>query len=236
MADFYGQTIDPSQAGSAHKLLGRQDRRTRPDFRMLVHPERWIWDRRAGEYLPKLGKMKRDPGVQGVGVQYDSQGRPHIDDSHARSFYISKGWTIVENGAPSLAEAVDGGKYLSRWGARGGWAYGWVWEIPHDVAGVIEWESDDDTELSVKRHIKATMLNGEPDVRWKKLQIRQHERKIRRLTAKQATKSQYKEIQTNLDKAIEHLAVLKADLAKHDPPAPKPKKSKAPKADAEVTE
>jgi hypothetical protein len=107
----------------------------------MLHPDRWVWNKDKKDYVPELCKLKLIPGLQGV----EDNGA----DGHARGYYTSRGYVVINNGDARLQKLIPGGKYRTRWLALGPnpgrqvWAYGWPWEGYEWVGNELEWRVSD---------------------------------------------------------------------------------------------
>ena len=91
-----------------------------PRFFYIHHPARWecIEGEKGWEWLPRLGKMKLTPGVNGVRQGRGTHGQ--IDDSLARMQKEKNGWTVIpyeviEGGYCWAYKGKRGTVHLSRW-------------------------------------------------------------------------------------------------------------------------
>ena len=142
MSSFVGESVS-NKGPTVGKLLNKKQYRGKSKFIMMVHPDKWIWN--GEKYVPKLGKLVLDPGVQGV-----KEYRGRVDDSLARIYYSKQGWIIIENGDPRLEDVLEDGIYLHRFKCTNGrFAYTYKWQTPHELLGRTKWDFDKNISVSV---------------------------------------------------------------------------------------
>jgi hypothetical protein len=119
MAHDFGKTggaIEPHQPKLSNEVQNRLPHRSTPMFRFRSHPMRWhlVGD----EWLPQLGTIKTDLGVNGC----DKTG--NMDITYMESG--KRGWT------PIPLNVIEGG-YVRAWPAQGGDYHCTKWQTPRHV-------------------------------------------------------------------------------------------------------
>lgn len=236
MSGFYSEP-DKGVTGNgpAQSLLPRVEKRTKPQFQAKCSRHVYEWNQDAGEWLPRLSKLRFDPGQAGVTI---TNGR--VDISDARRAALDKGRELLANPEPRLAAVLPEGRYATRTRAIGGWAYHYVWETPIEVMpGVVEWEVDHDQHIAVLREIKAQVLGGEPPLNWKRLQLRKQQKLVQQIEDKLSSTPQFAQnITGRLERSRAILEGMQADYdaqVKAEAPAKTaPKKAPAKKASTKV--
>lgn len=217
MAEFFGETPDTKQTGTERLLMPKIERRTRPQFTMMVHPQKWEWDDVAGEWLPRIAKFRHDPGANGVGVTQDGK---HVQLGAGKTMMNDRGWLLIENMSPRLVPVLPQGKYLRNFDAQGGKAWAWVWELPESQDGGVEWEVDAELERKVRRFLKTEILNGEPGEKWKRKQIRQLEREVQQTAKRTKDLPNLPGIADQLKIKQARLEAIRADVERGGPVPP----------------
>ena len=229
MPMVFGQPDVPAADRPTYRLP-MADRRTRPMFHMMVHPDHWYWDPSVKEWLPDLGRLVVSAGVAGVGLDQNNR----EDDSLARASYTKQGWVIIENGDPKLAGVLPEGRYRTKWAAMGhekAYAYGYVWEGFEVVLGKPVWGEDRGLKVRVLRAIVAAKYVQPMTQAHKRIEINATRRRVQRL-AERAVNQQAAEIHRSRLRAAEQLLEdLEADYRKGElaePTAPTPLEPPAP--------
>lgn len=196
-----GESLPRTEA-RREQPLPKEEKRNHPRFLAMVHPDRWVWDSLIKDWLPELGKLTISAGVQGVELLPNGQENPAM----ARAHYTTKGWMILEDGDPRLADVVPNGQYVSRFQAGNGWAYCFAWEGYERVRGSIEW--GEDTALRVK-FLKALIAKGfitPMSRKLKEVDIRETQKRVRRMHEKFALKPNFPSLKVRLEQAEALLA------------------------------
>lgn len=210
MPMIFGEAVSPATTPDAPRLP-KGDKRARPNFRLMAHPDNWYWDVRVKEWLPDLARMVISGGVGGVALVNGKE-----DDTLARAQLQKKRWVIIENGDQRLADVVPRGEYLTSWLAHGherSRAYGCVWEGYEWVRGVPEWGENHDLKVKFLRALVAKGIVPPMSPKDKEVEIRVVRNRVRRLTDQIARTPQFPSLHARLKAAEELLADLEADLA-----------------------
>lgn len=182
--------------------LPKEEKRNHPRFLAMVHPDRWVWDVDLKEWLPELGKLTISAGVQGVELLPDGRENPAM----ARAHYTSKGWTILEDGDPRLADVVPNGQYVTRFRAGNGFAFCFAWEGYERVRGNIEWGEDKALRIKFLRAIIAKGFVPPMSAKLKEVDIRETQKRVRRMAEKFALKPNFPSLKVRLEQAEALLA------------------------------
>ena len=224
MPIVFGESI-PKASQSATPILPNIERRTRPKFSLLVHPDYWDWDATAKKWLPRINKFKHDPGVQGV--SYDDIHKV-LDTSEAENYYRRKGYTILPNGDPRLKKCgvLRDGEYMTRLRAGRGYAYCWVWEGFEKVGNRVMWAEDEEVRRAVQEYLVDTGVVAPMSDRLKEQEIGRLKARVRRL-AEAANENSSPSLRLRLTAAENLLAdwELEASAANADADDGTPKKT-----------
>jgi hypothetical protein len=217
---FYGENV--SQAtDTGQNFLPVAEKRIRMQFRCMIHRSFWDWDVAAGTWLPRLCRMVISAGINGVDLV--KQGDRLVEDWRpAMANYVSKGFQVIQNPARALAQVLppdpDGvkrGTYLRRWKAKPrGWAYGYVWEKPEDVAGELFWDHDWELERAFRTALRDQVLGGPPDQRLRQKFLREQTKLLRRRADKAALRSELPQVKTRLAEEAEILGAMQKEHAR----------------------
>lgn len=112
----------------------------------MHHPSRWMLV--GDEWLPQLGQMWGDPGVNRV----DKDGNTDLAEIGKRK----TGWTIIP-------WEVESGGYCIAWDGRGGKVHLSKWETPQMLAGQVRLKSDVDGYWDFCRRLVADGHISLPD-------------------------------------------------------------------------
>lgn len=209
MPIVFGESI-PKAAQSTTPVLPNVERRTRPRFSMIVHPQQWDWDSVAKKWLPRISKYKHDPGVQGVA--YDEIHKI-LDTSEADNYYRRKGYIVLDNGDARLhgCKVLTDGEYMTRLRAGKGYAYCWVWEGFEKFGNNIVWEEDAKTRRAVQEFLLASNILPPMNERNKQMEINRLRARVRRL-AEAVSESSSPSLRLRLKAAENLLADWEKDL------------------------
>lgn len=218
MPVVFGEEI-PKVQQSSTPVLPNIERRTRPKFSMLIHPQQWAWDPEEKVWLPRISKYKHDPGVQGVA--YDSVNKM-VDTSEADNFYRKKGYLIFDNGDARLQQCADlnGGEFMSRFRAGKGYAYAWIWEGFERLGNQVIWEENKDKKRALQQWLISSGLVQEMNPRLKQIEINKIKARVRRL-AEHATTNQSPSLRLRLTAAENLLVDMEAEAKGEDKPSSK---------------
>lgn len=182
MPIVFGESL-PKASQSSTPVLPNVERRTRPRFAMLAHPHQWEWDADIKRWLPRLTKLKHDPGVQGV--SYDDIHKI-LDTSEAENFYRRKGYLIMDNGDARLhgCSVLEDGEFMVRLRAGRGYAYCWVWEGFEKVGNSIVWEENAKVRRAVQEYLLDQGILPGMNPRLKDVEIGRLQARVRRLAEK----------------------------------------------------
>ena len=210
MPVHYGEAT-PDQETAQVPALSKKEGRVRTRFSMVIDPNAWEWYAELGEYLPRLRKLKHDPGVNGVGlVGAGKNARPDISLALARE--ARRGRTVILDGDARLHSALPGGKYLARWKSQTGrWAYGWCWEGFEVVNGATYWESDDEKKIGFLRFLLSVGICPPMNPRLKWQTIRRVKRAVNRLQTAHESSPDKTSVLMRLNAQKTYLAALEAD-------------------------
>jgi len=105
------------------------------DFLLKWHPARWHCV--DGEWLPQLGKIRREHGVNGV----DRRGDTALAETNA----TRRGWRIIPMAACPATMTPDGlPGYVRVYDGRSGPVHMTPWELPKQVGGRVILKSNGD--------------------------------------------------------------------------------------------
>ena len=127
MAQFAGTPASRPAAQTARLRIPAN-----ANFDLVYYPLRWQFIRATGEWLPNLGRLVFDPGVNGV----DRSGDPTLAMAHKGK----KGGTIIRQ-----EWSPNGSHYVQAIPALGGSYHCTIWEHPRMVGSTVM-ESEVDSE------------------------------------------------------------------------------------------
>lgn len=115
--------LDPSvvqgEAPTRRRAVGKTlNLRPTPDFRLKAHPARW--ECVGGEWLPQLGKMRLEPGLNGIDHR--------MGEAQARENARQRGWILLD-------QDTIGFEYVRRYPVRGGFCHLEKWVIVKSMPG-----------------------------------------------------------------------------------------------------
>lgn len=211
-----------ARSSAAVKPLPKEEKRTRPDFLLMAHPDHWYWDKAERCWLPDVAKLPISAGVGGVRIVGGSE-----DASIARAARENNRWVVVPRRDPRLSEVLpDGGEYRAEWPASPrGFAYGCIWEGYTIVRGQIRWAENRDLKVRFLRALVERGFLPPMSDELKADEVMQAQARVRRLEAQVARSPEFPELRARLAEATQLLADLQADLAGEElpaPPEPKP--------------
>lgn len=217
---FYGENVTQS-TDVGQNFLPVSEKRIRMQFRCMVHRSYWDWETTAGTWLPRLCRMIISAGINGVDLV--KQGDRWVEDWRpAMANYVSKGFQVLQNPIVAFAQVLppdpDGvrrGTYLRRWKSRPrGWAYGYVWEVPEDVAGELFWSHDEKLERAFKVAVRDMVLGGPPAQQLRAKFLREQEKLVRRRADKAAIRSELPQVKSRLQQEVEILDGMQKEHAR----------------------
>jgi hypothetical protein len=177
MSIVYGNAVSLNETAQPKSRLPDAERRGRPKFVAMVHPDRWVYDTHAKAFLPEVGKMLISAGVNGVRLIGNRE-----EDTLARANYGRKGWILIENGDPRLNPSPKNGQYLASWDTRSNFkVYGFHYEGFELVGSQVDWGVDHDARVAFLKQIVSAGIVPPMNPKLAQREIRQVELRVRRM-------------------------------------------------------
>jgi hypothetical protein len=171
---------------------------------LMAHPHRWRYDSDAGEWLPHLGRLALDPGINGV---TDGGGTDLAVAQASR-----RGWTVIRPGDERLGEF----RYYSQSVPKAG--RGEVWVDIHQrvevVGGRAFWSVDNAGRRGFLRHLVSSGIIPPINDNVKRLEIEKQANRVDRLESNVASAPHNQVLVARLDTASKRLAAMKGQPTK----------------------
>lgn len=203
------EKIDTSNASNAVSLP-RSERAT-PEFRLMYHPGHWTWTGKEYGWLPDLGRLVMDPGVQGVPDKVPGRA---LDTSRARAHWQGKGWTVIDHLSPVLGPHKE---YLAKWRGERGAIWTTAYSTPEIIGSQVFWDFDREGYYKFLKYLVDNRVLGiEPmDSRLKGRHLRNLQRQVDQRVLPQLTQHpDSAALKARYEKLTAEINDIKADIEK----------------------
>tara|TARA_Y100000593_G_scaffold63280_1_gene116974 strand:+ start:2524 stop:3174 length:651 start_codon:yes stop_codon:yes gene_type:complete len=212
MAQVIGKRVSQAERIDAVKIPHRA--RRQPRFLFKWHPHRWLFT--GKEWLPSLGKMYIDPGVDGVS---ENGGTDLAVASNLR-----RGWQVIQPSDPRLGEYQD---YLVAVPhAAGGNSYIDPFQTISVEAGRMFVEEGGEKYHAFLRHLLASGVVAPMSPNILKVKLHDEQKRVERLQGAVAANPANQIAASRLKQAEERIAAMRA--------ATEPKAARKPRKKAEA--
>lgn len=198
MAQIIGKRVSRAERHDAEKIPHRV--RRQPRFIYKSHPHRWMFT--GKEWLPLLGTLKIDPGVDGV----TENGGTDL----AVAANMRRGWQIIQPSDPRLGEYQD--YMVAMPHAAGGNSYVDPFQTISVEAGRMFVEEGGENYHAFLRHLISSGIVQPMTPNVLKLKLHDEQKKVERLQGAVAVNPANQIAASRLKRAEERIASMRAAM------------------------